>query len=528
MHEVHQLQRALSLAADRLTSQIADLQHNQEQMRIAARIAGLGAWQYLNGHLTWDDGMLTLYGASRSALTGTVHDWASRVLPEDLPAAEAALTASVTNGTQFRTRFRIRRDDGVIRWMNTEANVIRDAQGAIIGIAGINLDTTTHVEAEDRLRAALFAAETAANAKGEFLATMSHEIRTPLNGVLGMVELLLDTPLDPEQVRMAMTISGSGRTLLSIVNDILDYSKIEAGKLSLEHHPIQPANVAQDVFALLEPQASTKNLAFSLAIAPDCPPWILGDPSRVRQILFNLIGNALKFTAAGSVQVEVQRHGEELSFAIRDTGIGIAEEDISKLFHRFSQVDSSMNRRFGGTGLGLAISHRLATAMGGTIEVSSTPGKGSTFTFVIPVAIADSGSRRAQVAPITSEAPPLRILLADDNQVNQVVAKAMLTKMHHSVTLVNNGIQAVAAWQIGTFDVILMDMQMPEMDGLEATRVIRSQEQQGARIPIIALTANALGEDRDACLVAGMDQVLAKPVTAAVLSITLAGYPPRT
>ncbi len=526
--EVRQLQQVLQSAADRLTSQIQSLEQSQEQMRLAARIAGLGAWTYKEGRLTWDDGMLVLYGATRASLTGTSSDWSRRVMPEDLPDAEASFAVSLTTGMPYRERFRIRRGDGVVRWMDTEAAVIRDAHGTIVGIAGINLDITAHVEAEDRLRAALFAAETAANAKGEFLATMSHEIRTPLNGVLGMVELLLDTPLDPEQARMAMTISGSGRTLLNVVNDILDYSKIEAGKLSLEHHPIQPANVVQEVFALLEPQASAKNLAFSLTIAPDCPRWILGDASRMRQILFNLIGNALKFTTVGSVQAAVQWNGKELAFAISDTGIGISEEDISKLFHRFSQVDSAMNRRFGGTGLGLAISHRLATAMGGTIEVSSTPGTGSTFTFVVPAAVFDSGSRRAEVALIATDSPALQILLADDNQVNQVVAKAMLTKMHHAVTTVDNGIQAVAAWQSGTFDVILMDMQMPEMDGLEATRVIRSQEQPGARIPIIALTANALGADRDACLAAGMDQVLAKPVTAVALGTTLAGYPPRS
>jgi two-component system, sensor histidine kinase len=412
--------------------------------------------------------------------------------------------------------------------MNTEANVIRDRLGKIIGIAGINLDTTDHVEAEERLRAALDSAEKAAKAKGEFLATMSHEIRTPLNGVLGMVELLLDSPLDPAQMRMAMTISSSGRTLINIVNDILDFSKIEAGKLSLEHHPLEPAILAQEVMTLLEPQAQAKGLAFSLAIAPDCPPWVLGDASRIRQVLFNLIGNALKFTSVGSVTVGLERSGEHLAFVIRDTGIGIAEEDISKLFHRFSQIDSARNRRFGGTGLGLAISHRLAIAMRGTIQVTSTPGAGSTFTFSFPAEIADSGSRRAQATPIATLCQPLRILLADDNPVNLVVAKAMLTKMQHTVTTVDNGIQAIASWQSGTFDLILMDMQMPEMDGLEATRVIRSQEPVGARIPIIALTANALGEDRDACLAAGMDQVLAKPVTAAVVGAALAMYPPRS
>jgi two-component system, sensor histidine kinase len=363
------------------------------------------------------------------------------------------------------------------------------------------------------------AAEAASRAKSQFLANMSHEIRTPMNGILGMGELLLDTPLSERQRRYLETLHRSGESLLDIINDILDFSKIEAGKLELAPTDFSLRAAIRDVVESFSERASRKGLMLDYRIDGEVPDALHGDALRLRQVLNNLIGNAIKFTETGEVGMAVASGpGNRLHFSVRDTGIGIAAEDRALIFNAFAQVDVSHSRRYGGTGLGLSISKQLIELMGGQLELDSTPGKGSIFWFEVPFTPAE----QSVAEPVFTVAPraqrPLsgKVLLAEDNAVNEAVACAMLESFGLRVSIARNGLQVLEALADQAFDVVLMDCQMPELDGFEATRRIRRRElEQGAaaqpRLPIIAVTANAVEGDRERCLAAGMDDYLAKP-----------------
>src|SRR5258708_5916483 len=367
-------------------------------------------------------------------------------------------------------------------------------------------------------------AQEANKAKSVFLATMSHEIRTPMNGVIGMASLLAETPLTSQQREYTATIMSCGESLLSVINDILDYSKIDSGKMEIEEYDFDLGNCIGEVFDVFHEKAAQSGLGLVYRIDPEVPAYIAGDALRLRQVLMNLLSNAVKFTQRGEVFLGVRllRSWEkgriELAFEVRDTGIGIPADKIDRLFKSFSQVDSSTTRKYGGTGLGLAISEKLVSLMGGRITVKSQPGEGTTFGFTIlaragrqPVAVSGKGARPGEKMEAGfARLYPLRILIAEDNIINQQLILHILTNLGYEPDSVWNGELAVAAVRDQPYDLILMDVQMPEMDGLEATKLIRGSQ---SRQPvIIALTANAMQGDREECLKAGMDDYISKPV----------------
>jgi signal transduction histidine kinase/ActR/RegA family two-component response regulator len=413
------------------------------------------------------------------------------------------------------------RPDGVVLEVRTE----RLPGG---GAVRTYTDITERRRNERALAAARDAAEAAGQARSEFLAVMSHEIRTPMNGIIGVAGLLQDMPLGATEKNYVRIILESGQHLLQLINDILDFSRLDAGRLELEETAFEVRAVLRDAVELMTAEAAAKGLTLGLDVAADVPARAVGDAHRLRQVLLNLIGNGIKFTAEGSVRVAVRVVRSEgatvrLGFAVSDTGIGIAPEALGKLFTEFTQVDSSISRRFGGSGLGLAICRRLIERMGGTIGVKSEPGAGSTFHFDVLLTLPRGEAVRAvpEAAP-SAKLAPRRILVAEDNATNRLVATRMLERMGHAVEAVENGREAVDAVQGGRFDLVLMDVMMPEMDGLAATTAIRGLAGAEAGIPIIGLTANATAADQERCLAAGMTHFETKPISAARLGAAIA------
>lgn len=403
--------------------------------------------------------------------------------------------------------------------LKLSARAQRSESGQITGAQGILHDISLDVSTREALRVARQTAEQADAAKSAFLANMSHEIRTPMTGILGTADLILDSELTAEQRRSVELIVASGETLLTIINDILDLSKIEAGQLELEDIPFDLHAVLRDTVSLMNTAARSKQIDLVLEIRDDVPRNVRGDPTRFKQVLNNLVTNAIKFTANGGVTVAASlltREGDvaAIAFAVRDTGIGIAPEALARIFEPFRQADVSTTRTHGGTGLGLSISRRLVEMMGSTLEVSSVPGQGSDFHFIVAFSVIDQVT---EPVPAKTNAPArskqLRILIVEDNPVNQQVAGTMLTRRGHHVDIVNNGQEGVDAVARQRYDVVLMDLQMPVLDGLAATAQIRANERSG-RVPIIALTANAASGEREKVLAAGLDDYVAKPFRA--------------
>ena len=420
--------------------------------------------------------------------------------------------------------------DGRIIWMGVSNSVIESPEGP--RVLSIIRDVTARKLDEARLNEAVVKAEAASRAKSEFLANMSHEIRTPMNGVLGMIALALDGPLEPEQRDFLDMAQNSAKSLLSLLNDILDLSKIEAGRMEIASVDFSPHQVLAEMLDSTSLVASQKGIQLGAQVAPQVPAVVNGDPMRLRQVLMNLIGNAIKFTERGSVTVGLDysadgSDGPRLLGAVTDTGIGVPAERQGQIFEAFAQADGTTTRRFGGTGLGLAICKRLLHLMNGAISVESQSGQGSVFRFTVSVRPAASIGVASNPQPASAPPPPnraLKILLAEDNRVNQMVVVRLLEKSGHTVRVAANGREAVHLFALDRYDAVLMDVQMPEMDGLEATRLIRQAESESGsnrHAPVIALTAHAMAGDERICLDAGMDGYLTKPLDPKTLANAL-------
>jgi PAS domain S-box-containing protein len=500
----------------------------EQRLQYVVRATNDAIWEVdlATGQL-WRGGQFnTIFGYSDGEIKPTTAWWSSQIHIADRDRVLASVK-SVIEGQEslWSSEYRFRRGDGSYAYLYDRGYVVRDSTGKALRLTGAMMDLSDRKRAEKELEAAKEAAEAANRAKSEFLANMSHEIRTPMNGILGMTELTLETDLTAQQKEHLGMVKVSAESLLNIINDILDFSKIEAGKMDLQAVEFNVRDTVEATLKFLAMRASEKGLELERYVDPTVPQTLLGDPDRLRQILINLTGNAIKFAERGKVIARLEPESRDgvfvmLHFSVQDPGIGVPADKQTAIFDAFTQVDGSAARRHGGTGLGLTISKRLVEMMGGRIWVESEPGQGSTFHFTAKLKVlrtaqpsqAGSADRQGPSAP-TAEQRKLRVMLVEDNIVNQTLAVRLLEKHGHQVTAVGDGRKAMATLGQGRFDLVLMDVQMPDMDGFETTAAIRETEQcTGGRLPIIAMTAHAMKGDRERCLSAGMDGYVSKPI----------------
>ncbi len=456
--------------------------------------------------------------------------------PETDRTTARTMSEAVRHGRGVTCEVLNYRKDGTPLWIDLEILPVRSEDGELTHFIGVSTDITQRRETEAHLIAAKDAAEDTAAAKANFLASMSHEIRTPLNAVIGMSDLLLETPLTPLQQEYVETTQRSGAMLLAVVNDILTFSALDAEKVHLEVRPVDLRTVLEGAHAIVGHDAAAKGVAMDLVVSPALPALVEIDEVRVRQIVLNLLANAVKFTPSGSVRTTVsadrEPHGRHrVAIAVADTGIGIPAGRIDQLFEPFSQVDSSTTRRFGGTGLGLAITQRLVRLMGGTITIDSELGSGTTVTVTLPLTGYDLATPAFFDAGPTADVPSLdgglRVLVAEDDEINRLVAERLLRRLGVAADLVCDGMAAVEAVQAQRYDVVLMDINMPGLDGVAATRAIHEAVGPAGRPWIVAMTANALAGDRERFLAAGLDDYLSKPVRLGDLRDLLGTVPRR-
>ncbi|MBN1491792.1 MAG: PAS domain S-box protein [Phycisphaerae bacterium] len=510
------------------------LRQSEERLELALKGAALGLWDVHvpTGQAVFNDRWAEMLGYSLDELEPHFDTWRRLLHPDDRARAERAFQLHVEGKWPFfETEFRMRTKAGNWKWIFVRGKAVEQGPGGrALRVAGTHLDITERKATEATLRAAKEAAEEASRMKSRFLANVSHEVRTPLNAIVGFSEVIQRTTTDDLVRRQARTILRESETLLQLINELLDHAKIEAGKLDLDFRPVDLRQLLNEIRTGIEPLASEKGLESRFTVSDDVPPYVVGDGLRIRQVLVNLISNAIKFTERGRVSVVVEpcvtaETETTLRFSVIDTGIGISADKQAAVFESFTQVDGSATRRYGGTGLGTTISKQLVEMMGGRIGFDSEPGKGSTFWFVLPVGVAPaSGSGMTEVGtPVAAHRVQCTgyILVVEDYPPNQEVARLHLEEAGHRVRIVANGREAVTACEQETFDLILMDVQMPEMDGQEATQRIRVGSTTCATIPILGMTAHADRGSRGTCMASGMNEVIRKPVRRDMLLATV-------
>lgn len=540
-----ELEELRGAASDASTSRLLaeeELDDTRGRLSLALEAANMGLWEwsvqtgdvYLSAK--WSEIMGDLACESHCQVKSLFQ----RIHPDDLPSLNAILSETVTGKRQrYEAQFRIRTYDNQWIWMESHGmGTDHDRSGTAQRLVGVSSDITERKRQQHVTEQARQDAERANQSKTEFLASVSHEVRTPLNGVIGLIRLLTDSPLSDEQRQWLTLMDESAQSLLGLIGDILDLSKIETGRMELNNLPFNVTDEVTQACGPLVVQASVKELTIGVDIDPQLPHSVMGDAAKLRQVLVNLLSNAVKFTPRGGrIGVFVRAGAQDgTTFEVRDTGIGIPLDQQTRIFEAFTQGDGSSTRRHGGTGLGLAIAQRLVRLMGGQLRLVSEPGKGSSFAFTLPLrstsaTAQDTGPQTApqELAHLSTRADKFRhlsVLVAEDHPVNELLMKELLKKLGCATTVARNGLEAVAAWKKGGIDLILMDVQMPELDGLDATQEIRALEAQGFKppgvstphTPIIAVTANAMTGDREKCLAAGMDTYTSKPVSTQALT----------
>lgn len=501
------------------SASIGELNEQVRLLQMTEEAARVGHWrlEFATNDLFWSDQTYQIYGIPKSQAP-SLEDAIDAFHPEDRPLVANAVETARETGEPYSFSARLMQPNGETRHTEALARVEFDPSGKPAAIFGIFADRTEETLLRESLIEARNEAVVSADAKSQFLAKMSHEIRTPMNGIIGFADLLLGEDLCPKSQRMVEVIAESGNALTHLLNDILDLSKIEAGELQVFDEPTDIGHLADQIVCMFQPQADQKGLQLTSDIADNVPSNLLADNLRVRQILSNLIGNAVKFTESGNVHVSVAMQEGKISCRVSDSGPGIAPADLKHLFDPFFQCEQDDHPQSRGVGLGLAISHQLATLMNGKIEVRSALGKGTIFEFLLPVRLAPVCSDRSRYQPPSELMPNQRVLLAEDFDINQILIGEMAEKAGIELDLAENGAEAIemirdAQAQGRPYQLVLMDIQMPLLDGISATKQLREKGFSKENLPIVALSANAFPENVEECMSAGMQGHLAKPIT---------------